>query len=148
VTGAEPTVFRAARRVLVVLLALGACGFLLFLTLDRLFPFPMQRLERPAAIRVVARDGTPLRVFLPSDGILRIPVSLDEVSPEMVAALVSAEDRWFGVHPGVNPLAVLRALWQNARARRVVSGASTIPMQVARLVERRRRTLAAKLVES
>lgn len=123
----------------------GLCGFLL---LDRLFPFPFERLVRPAAIRVQARDATTLRIFLPVDGILRLPVRLEDVSPSMRTALIASEDRWLGVHPGVNPLAVLRALASNARAGRIVSGASTIPMQVARLVERRPRTLVSKAIES
>jgi penicillin-binding protein 1C len=139
---------RQGRLALVAAPLLACAAFPAFLALDAFFPFPMTELERAPATQVLARDGTPLRIFLPPDGILRMPVKLDEVDPGMVAALVGAEDRWFGVHPGVNPLAVVRALGQNVRAGRIVSGASTIPMQVARLVERRPRTLAAKLVES
>ena len=66
----------------------------------------------------------------------------------MRRALVASEDRWFRHHPGVNPLALVRALAQNLRAGRVVSGASTLPMQLARLAEPRPRTLWAKAVEA
>ncbi|HEV2722205.1 MAG TPA: transglycosylase domain-containing protein, partial [Thermoanaerobaculia bacterium] len=116
--------------------------------LDRIFPFPEAKLHRPSAIVVYDRDGAPLRIILPPDGKVRIPIALDELPPELVRAVVASEDRWFWRHPGVNPIAVARAAWSNARARRRVSGASTIPMQIARLTRPRRRTIFAKAVES
>jgi penicillin-binding protein 1C len=120
----------------------------LFALADAVFPFPFERLEPPAATVVRAGDGAALRLFLPADGIWRVPVTLDEVAPELREAVIASEDRWLRWHPGVNPLAVVRAVWTNLRAGRVVSGASTIPMQVARLVERRPRTLTAKLLDA
>jgi len=139
----------------------GSCGYrtpkvLLFITimvatpflLDRLFPFPHARLHRPPATIVYDRDGEPLRMFLPADEKYRFPVTLEEVPPELVRALIASEDRHFERHPGVDPVAMLRASWSNVRARRVVSGASTIPMQIARMAEPRRRSLRAKLIES
>ncbi len=125
--------------------AAGAAGLAL---LDRLFPFPLDGLERTPATLVVDRRGEPLRLFLPADGIVRLPVALEEVSADMRRALVASEDRWFRHHPGVNPLALARALAQNLRAGRVVSGASTLPMQLARLAEPRPRTLWAKAIEA
>ncbi len=127
---------------LALALAMGLVG------LDRLAPLPLARLERPPATVVEARDGHALRLFLSADETWRLPVTLDEVAPELVRAVIAAEDRWFRWHPGVNPLAVVRAGWSNLRAGRVVSGASTIPMQLARLAEPRPRTLGAKLVEA
>lgn len=121
---------------------------LLGIVLDRLFPFPTERLEPPFSPRVLDRDGRPLRFFLAEDGMWRFPLSLDEISPELTAALIDSEDRHFHRHPGVNPVAALRALWTNLRAGRIVSGASTIPMQVARLADPRPRTATAKLIES
>ncbi len=61
---------------------------------------------------------------------------------------MASEDRWFYRHPGVNPVAVARAAWSNARAGEVVSGASTIPMQIARMAEPGPRTLVSKVRES
>lgn len=119
-----------------------------FLVLDRLFPFPEARLVRPAARIVTDHRGEPLRLFLPPDGILRLPVALEQVSPALRRAIVASEDRRLGRHPGVDPWAVLRAAWSNARAGRIVSGASTIPMQIARLVDPRPRTLGAKAIEA
>jgi penicillin-binding protein 1C len=119
-----------------------------FAVLDRAFPPPVEALRRPPAVVVVDRDGSPLRVFLPPDGRLRLPVDRGGFPEELRRAVVESEDRWFRLHPGVNPLAILRAAWDNARAGRVVSGGSTIPMQLARLAEPRPRTLKAKLVEA
>jgi len=129
---------------------LGCLGllFLAFLFLDLAFPFPWHRLDRPPAFEVTDLEGTPLRLFLPADERWRLPVTLDELPRELVAAVIASEDRRFGWHPGVDPLAMLRAAWTNLRAGRVVSGASTIPMQIARMAEPRPRTLGAKVVEA
>ena len=89
-------------------------------------------------------DGIPLRIFLPNDEQLRIPVTLTNVAPVFVRALVASEDRWFYHHPGVNPFAIVRALGSNIRHGKVVSGASTIPMQIARMAEPKARTLWSK----
>src|SRR4029077_2809997 len=115
---------------------------------DLVFPFPEARLHRAPAIAVYDRDGAPMRIILPPDGKVRIPIELDELPPELVRAVVASEDRWFWRHPGVNPGAIVRAAWSNARAGRRVSGASTIPMQIARLTRPRSRTIFAKAIEA
>ncbi|MGH3184676.1 MAG: transglycosylase domain-containing protein, partial [Streptosporangiaceae bacterium] len=68
--------------------------------------------------------------------------------PLLRRLLIAAEDRYFYDHPGVNPLAVLRATAQLLLRGHVVSGASTLAMQVARLLHPRPRTLAAKTIEA
>jgi penicillin-binding protein 1C len=146
--GTRPRGNHAARRAGAWLAAALTLAVLTGLALDRIFPFPMERLEPPAATRVLDRDGRPLRFFLAEDGMWRFPLDLEDISPELTAALIDSEDRRFHRHPGVDPLAVLRAMWTNLRAGRVVSGASTIPMQVARLAEPRPRTLTAKAIEA
>ncbi|HYG63898.1 MAG TPA: penicillin-binding protein 1C, partial [Thermoanaerobaculia bacterium] len=125
-----------------------ASPFLLFLLLDLLFPFPWEALEKPPAVVVLDRQGEPLRFFLPSDDRWRFPVRLSELPSELPRALVASEDQRFWRHPGVDPLAVLRAAWANTRAGEVVSGASTIPMQIARMAEPGPRTLPSKVRES
>ena len=75
----------------------------------------------------------------------RYPVTTDQVSPYYLDALLTYEDRWFYQHPGVNPLALVRATWQNLSGARVVSGGSTLSMQVARLLDPHSRTLPGKL---
>ncbi|MDW8479846.1 MAG: transglycosylase domain-containing protein [Xanthomonadales bacterium] len=78
----------------------------------------------------------------------RLRASLERVSPLYLEALLALEDRRFRLHPGVDPLAALRAAWQNLRAGRVVSGASTLSMQTARLLEPMPRGLLGKLRQS
>jgi penicillin-binding protein 1C len=142
------------RLLLGLLLAPVLLGPLAFLLLDLCFPFPWHALERPVAVEVVDRQGRPLRLFLPTDQRWRLPVRLEDLPPRLPAMLVAVEDRRFHLHPGVDPLAVVRAAWSNLRAGRVVSGASTLPMQVARLAHRaetgapRPRTVQAKVVEA
>lgn len=94
---------------------------------------------------VLARDGRPLRAFADQAGVWRYPLTLDQVAPDYLRALLSYEDRWFYRHPGINPLALTRALWQNWRCHCVVSGGSTITMQVARRFYPHARTFSGKL---
>jgi penicillin-binding protein 1C len=120
-----------------------AAAALLIWGVDRLFPLPLT--EHDFATVVTAVDGTPLRAFADRAGIWRYPVALEDVSPLYIEALMGYEDRWFRYHPGINPLALARAAWQNLRAGRVVSGGSTLTMQTARLIDPHPRTLAGKL---
>jgi len=144
--GALPQLTRAARAALLVGLAsLAAAGASSLLA--RLVPLP-KRLTATDSVSVEYRDGTPLHVFLSADDKWRLPVSVADVDPEYVRALLRLEDRRFQLHVGVDPLAVLRAAAQNLASGRVVSGASTLSMQLARLASPRPRTLGAKLIEA
>ncbi len=139
---------RHRRAASALLLALFLAPYLAFRALDLFFPFPLEALHRPPAAVVTDRSGEPLRFFLPADQRWRFPVRLDELPPELPRALVASEDRRFFRHGGVDTRAVLRAAWANLRAGAVVSGASTIPMQIARMAEPGPRTLPRKLRES
>src|SRR5690606_11759616 len=75
-----------------------------------------------------------------AEGVGPPPVEPDTVSPLYPQALLTYEDRWFHRHPGVNPVALTRAGWQWLRAGRIVSGGSTLTMQVARILEPHSRT--------
>jgi penicillin-binding protein 1C len=98
--------------------------------------------------QVVDRNGRLLRAYATSQGRWRLPVKLSEVDPRFVRMLLAYEDRRFYDHAGVDALAMLRAGWQWLRNGRVVSGGSTLTMQVARLLEPRPdRTLGAKLFQ-
>lgn len=110
---------------------------------DRLWPLPLPGDD--LARVVLAEDGTPLWRFADADGVWRYPVSINQVSPYYIDALLTYEDRWFYSHPGVNPLSMVRATWQNLEGARVVSGGSTLSMQVARLLDPHSRTLPGKL---
>jgi penicillin-binding protein 1C len=112
---------------------------------DRLYPLPTPGRAAPFALVVTARDGTPLRAFPDKRYIWRTPITLAEVSPRYVQALIGYEDRAFWWHPGVNPFALLRAAGQWLLYGRVVSGGSTITMQVARIIDPTPHTLPGKL---
>ncbi len=117
------------------------------LSLDRAFPPPLP--EKIAVSReVVDRDGALLRTYATADGYWRLGVALDEVDPEFVKMLVAYEDRRFWQHSGVDPLALLRAAAQFAANGRIVSGGSTLSMQLARLIEpRESRSIASKITQ-
>ena len=117
------------------------------LVLDRLFPPCLDRLHDLSTI-VTNRDGRPLHIFLNSADAWRMTVDPSKVSPNFFKLLLTYEDRRFFQHLGVDPFAVLRAVSQNFSAGRIVSGASTLTMQVARLLEPRLRTFRAKLIET
>ncbi|MFN3350021.1 penicillin-binding protein 1C [Pseudorhodoplanes sp.] len=100
----------------------------------------------PYSIEVVGREGRLLRPYATGDGRWRLKAEVSDVDPRYLAMLIAYEDRRFYSHRGVDPVAVVRAAWQWAAHREIVSGASTLTMQVARLLEpRSERTLGAKL---
>jgi membrane carboxypeptidase/penicillin-binding protein PbpC len=99
------------------------------------FPAAPAGRSAPQAQLVVAVTEHPLRAFPDREHIWRHPIGIEDVSPRYIEALVAYEDRSFWWHPGVNPWALLRAGWQWLRHGEVVSGGSTLSMQVARLLE-------------
>lgn len=134
---------RWLRRIGWTLLVLVVVLPLAFLAADKIWPLPIKQIEM--ARTVVAGDGTPLWRFADKEGIWRFPVKLDEVSPEYIDALLTYEDRHFYQHPGVNPFSLMRAAGQLVSSGRIVSGGSTISMQVARLIDPHERTFGGKL---
>ena len=142
-------IWRLCRR-----LALGSACLLLLAAvllaiLWQVYPFPLERLENwPASPRVTDRDGQTLLERVGKDDQWRRPVSLADISPHVLRATVAAEDKRFYSHSGVDARAAMRAAWQDLTALRTVSGASTITMQVCRMMDDRPRTLWTKAVES
>ncbi|ABD53180.1 penicillin-binding protein 1C [Jannaschia sp. CCS1] len=86
-------------------------------------------------VEVLDRDGDLLRAYTVENGRWRLPVSYDAVDPGYIEMLVAYEDRRFWTHPGVDLRAFARAAWQRVTTGRVISGGSTLTMQVARLLE-------------
>lgn len=109
---------------------------------DKCWPLPLKE-ANPARV-VVAADGTPLWRFADENGIWRYPVTIKDVSPRYLEALINYEDRWFWKHPGINPFSILRAAWQDLSHGRLISGGSTLTMQVARLLDPHPRTFGGK----
>ncbi len=107
---------------------------------------PPDGASMPRSVLVTDRNGALLRPYAAPDGRWRIATRPADVDPRFLEALFAYEDKRFHDHHGVDPLATARAAFQFASSGRIVSGGSTITMQVARLLEpRRERSLSAKL---
>lgn len=126
------------------LLLLAILGGLLTLILNYFFPvtyvLPYSRL-------VYDQDSVLLHAYLASDDKWRFETNLNDLSPEYLKALLTKEDNFYYYHLGVNPLAVFRAAFHNVLRQKRISGASTITMQVVRLLEPRERTWKNKIIE-
>ncbi len=137
-----------SRRVLVWPLLVVALVATTALALDRIFPPDLARYQARST-EIVDANGRLLRAFTTADGKWRLKTGVDEVDPTYLALLKAYEDRRFDAHWGIDPLAVLRAASQWAGSGRIVSGASTISMQAARLLdEQRPRGLLTKTIQS
>jgi penicillin-binding protein 1C len=108
-------------------LALAAYGLKLF------EPLPLDAAASSSRL-VLDREGHLLRAFTTPEGRWRLDAKPDEVSATYLALLLAFEDRRFWKHPGVDPLALGRAIFQMVRYGRLVSGGSTLTMQAARLL--------------
>ncbi|MDP4148859.1 MAG: penicillin-binding protein 1C [Bacteroidota bacterium] len=131
---------RTGKRLLVSMAAL----FLAFLFLNWIFPLP-DRIEYSTII--TDSRGEVIHAFLTSDQQWRMKTDLSEISPLLRRTIVEKEDKYFYYHPGINPFAMVRALFKNGWRMRRTSGASTITMQVARALEPKKRTYWNKLRE-
>ncbi len=108
---------------------------------------PLPRFSEPLSTVVEARDGSLLGASIADDGQWRFAPG-DTIPVKFEKALLTFEDRYFYWHPGINPVSVFRAMVYNIRAGEIVSGGSTITMQVARLARGNRpRTYSGKIVE-
>jgi penicillin-binding protein 1C len=123
------------------------CGlWITALGLDYYFPLDLRRVQEHSVL-VLDKQNNLLRGFTSRDGVWRLPIQLDAVDSRYLTLLKAYEDQRFDWHPGVDPIAILRAVGQWLWQGRVVSGASTLTMQTVRLLEPRPRTLRSKLIE-
>lgn len=130
------------RRSLLVISGLCLLVIGSFAVLNALYPLDVPKVE--ISTTVVAKDGEVLRQFADENGVFRHWTTLEEVSPDYLNALIQYEDRYFYQHFGVNPFSSLRALWQWIKHQRIISGSSTLTMQVARLLYPHDRTIKGK----
>ncbi len=131
------------------ILRIAGVAVALFLAAVVLVPFPRGVLDEfPAALILADREGHPLRVQLGPHDLDCRPTYSPEETDWIAKAIVAAEDQRFWSHPGIDPLAMARAMKQNVFSLRKVSGASTLSTQVIRLAQPRARTLAAKVIEA
>jgi penicillin-binding protein 1C len=120
--------------------------WLSFEILDRALPPNLSRYH-DVSFEVTDQNSDPLRLYLSTDDYYRLKTSVSDIDPRYIAMLIAFEDKRFRQHDGVDVYALTRALGQMARNGKVVSGASTLTMQVARLLEPRPRTLRSKGIE-
>jgi penicillin-binding protein 1C len=114
------------------------------LGLNAVFPLPPAPRYSPV---VLAADGSVLHAYLNPTQKWRMKTELAEITPALQEAIINKEDRYFRYHFGVNPVAILQAAGRNVFGKGRTTGASTITMQVARLLEPKERTFGNKLKE-
>jgi penicillin-binding protein 1C len=116
----------------------------------RLGPLPpgLLLLEDQTSTEVVAREGELLRESLSAEGLTSRRLDPDRLPDALVRATLAAEDARFFRHPGLDPLALARALWHDARALRMIEGGSTLTQQTIKVLIRRDRSAAGKLREA
>jgi penicillin-binding protein 1C len=136
-------------RVLKILL-----GFTMLILSATLFAFCLDAAYPPKldkywdqSLVLLDRQGELLSIHLARDERVRLPIKLSDVDPLLIRLLIAYEDKRFGFHPGVDPCALIRALGQYCYHGRIISGGSTLTMQVAKLLEPRPRTLRNKCIE-
>lgn len=140
--------FRITRKGFLRFLKRLGIGFLslilLFFILNWIFPLP-DKVEYSTII--TDNKGEIVNAYLTSDQKWRMKTELDEISPLLQKTIVNKEDRHFYNHPGVNFFAVVRAFFSNVFHMRRMSGASTITMQVAKMLEPGKRNIWSKFRE-
>lgn len=118
---------------------------ILFFLLNWIFPLPDKINYSPI---VTDDSGEVIHAYLTRDEKWRMKLEASEITPLLRQTIIAKEDKWFYYHPGINPFAIGRAFFYNVFTGRRTSGASTITMQVARLLEPKRRTFFNKIRES
>jgi len=137
------------KTILRALAAVVAAPVAIVVVIALVTPLPPELRERPApSVRVTSRSGKLLREVRADDGARARPLPLGAFPAHVRDAMLAAEDRRFYRHVGVDPIAIVRAIGTNLWHRRVVSGASTLTMQLARTVRPHPRTLWGKLREA
>ena len=127
------------------LAAFAVVAWAAFESLDTAFPPPLPA-KLAVSSEVTDRDGQLLRAYATPDGRWRLATTLDQVDPQFLKMLVAYEDKRFFDHSGVDYIALARAATQFASNGRIVSGGSTLSMQLARLIEpRESRSFGQKL---
>ncbi|MES2794898.1 MAG: penicillin-binding protein 1C, partial [Bacteroidota bacterium] len=114
------------------------------ITLDSIFPI---KIAPNYSTTIYDSEGRLIHSFLNKEDKWRLPITQNEISEKLEKAILFKEDRWFYYHFGINPLAIGRAAFRNLTTGRRTSGASTISMQVVRLLQPKSRTFANKIIE-
>ena len=121
-------------------------GLSLFISFS-IVPLPERLLETHSPM-LLYKDGTVAHIQLAPDERWRSQADLSRIDSTYVDALLAIEDERFYWHTGFDPFSIVRALFQNLLSGEIVSGASTLTMQLVRIVEPRPRTYRSKIVET
>lgn len=116
------------------------------LIFDKLFPPNLAKYFDQSTV-LLDKEGALLALHLASDERIRLPIRINEVDPLFIRVLLTYEDKRFYRHPGIDPFSLTRALGQWLVHGRIISGGSTLTMQVARLLEPRPRQVRHKILE-
>jgi penicillin-binding protein 1C len=137
-----------SNRVIILFIVLTSFCVWQMLLLSSLVIFPLPDvLDNDYSELYLYDDGRPAWITLNSRGQYRLLMDYENLSTYCREGIIWYEDRFFYLHPGFNPVSIVRAIIINSRSGRVVSGGSTITMQLARLAEPKARTIAGKCVE-
>ena len=137
------------KRILTTIFTLTILIASFYIGILRAFPFPYETLKGIEYSKCVFdKDGDILRAFTGTDDLWLLPVELKEINPDFINATIAIEDKRFMKHHGFDVAAILRAVRLNLSNKRIISGASTISMQVIRLLEKRPRTFLSKIIET
>jgi penicillin-binding protein 1C len=131
--------------VILSLATLSGAG--IWMLLERPLPPGILARERIHAVRILDRRGVLLRTAVGGREGRAEWAALEQIAPAAANATVAAEDRRFRLHPGIDPIAILRAAAENLRAGRIRSGGSTITQQVIRSLRPSPRSVANKIME-
>jgi len=145
-----PRYHKALRRLVIASLATAAAAVIglqgWYAWYAHHYPLDMSRFEDRGKI-VLDRDGELLHMFAAKDGSFRVIAEPSNIDPKFLRTLIAYEDQRFYSHNGVDYLSLIRAVFQGIRHREIISGGSTLTMQVARLLEPRPRTWQSKMIE-
>lgn len=121
---------------------------ILALILNLIFPLPLYKIEDDYSTLHLDSSGSLVRIGLSESGKYRIKMPLSDISPYVKKGFIEYEDKTYYINPGINPAAIIRAVYLNIKKQKTVSGASTIAMQVAKLIEpKKNRGIPEKIFE-
>jgi len=137
------------RRIALTVLAVFIAYIVLMKISLFLFPLPLNKLETEYSAVYLSKEGELLRIDLNKAGNYRIKLKYEQMPETLIKGVPVCEDKWFYLHPGFNVFSLFRAGFDNWKKGRIVSGGSTITMQVAKMMEHsgKKRTLKIKLKE-
>lgn len=136
--------FQRKKRISAIVASTVALVFLCAAILNIAFPLPEIYPDGPSVV-VVASNGNVLRSFGDNHGVHRYQINSKDVDPFYIQALLYYEDQHFYQHPGFNIISLIRAGYQWASHGKIISGGSTLTMQVARLISPHSRTIKGKI---